>query len=505
MKRFIAVITFCLIAISIYAEPRNALLIANGNYSDFEKLANPIPEANNLASALKKLGFTVTVKTNCSRREMILALSDFKNSVTRLGGIAFFHYGGHAVQINGENYLIPVDAIDNAKVAESDGVELSKVTDAVKGNTNIIILDACRNNPYTYSSRSGQDRGLKPIFNNPPNSIIVYAAQPGAVAKDGVFTPILTQKITEQKPFDRIIMDVRKEVKRQTNNEQNPGYYTELDDVIYLAGTTEFKETPTPTVAKVSTTTTTTIHKIVNNIPNDFVYVEGNDKLSSFWICDHEVTQAEYRAVTGESPSNFSGDNKPVECVTWYDAIEYCNKLSQHHGLTPCYVIDKNRKDPNNNNSYDDIKWTVTWNKSANGYRLPTEAEWEYAAKGGNKSKGYTYSGSSSVSSVAWYRDNSGNTTHDVKGKSANELGIYDMTGNVWEWCWDWYGYNRSNSKDYAGPMSGNYRVYRGGCWFIGADRCFVSYRYYDDPYIWNDIMGFRVVCPLGRQVRENR
>ena len=231
----------------------------------------------------------------------------------------------------------------------------------------------------------------------------------------------------------------------------------------------------------------------------DFVFVEGNDLVSSFYICDHEVTQAEYRAVTGNKPSYFKGDNKPVENVSWYDAVEYCIALSLKEGLTPCYTIDKDREDPDNTSIYDG-KWTVVWNKSANGYRLPTENEWEWAAKGGNKSKGYKYSGSDDIKEVAWYYGNSDNETHPVRQKKPNELGIYDMSGNVREWCWDIYSKNRpTNIKNYTGasPEDYRYRVYRGGSWgnwdsFLAS--CEVSHRYGDDPNYGILINGFRVV-----------
>ena len=225
----------------------------------------------------------------------------------------------------------------------------------------------------------------------------------------------------------------------------------------------------------------------------DFIFVEGNDRVSSFYICDHEVTQAEYRAVTGNRPSYFKGDNKPVENVSWYDAVEYCIALSLKEGLTPCYTVDKDREDPDNTSIYD-VKWTVVWNKSANGYRLPTENEWEWAAKGGKQSKGYTYSGSNNIDDVAWHFDNSKNATHKVKTKKTNELGIYDMSGNVMEWCWDWYSGDRPDTKDYAGSSSGDCRVYRGGSWLSSADGCSVSDRECREPNNWYDYMGFRVV-----------
>ncbi len=231
---------------------------------------------------------------------------------------------------------------------------------------------------------------------------------------------------------------------------------------------------------------------------NGFVLVEGgtfrmgnasggNDEkpvhsvtVSSFYMCDHEVTQAEYKAVMGTNPSSFSGNNKPVEQVSWFDAIEYCNALSKKEGLKACYTKSGNT-------------YTCDW--SANGYRLPTEAEWEFAARGGNKSKGYTYSGGNTAVSVAWTKDNSGNSTHDVKTKNANELGLYDMSGNVSEWVWDWYGnYGSSSQTNPRGSSSGSYRGRRGGSWGDASSNATVSYRDGNSPNRVANTRGFRVV-----------
>jgi formylglycine-generating enzyme required for sulfatase activity len=176
--------------------------------------------------------------------------------------------------------------------------------------------------------------------------------------------------------------------------------------------------------------------------------------VKSFSISKYEVTQKEWQEVMGNNPSGFKGDNRPVENVSWYEAVDYCNKRSIKERLTPVYK-----------GSGDNI--TCDWN--ANGYRLPTEAEWEFAAKGGTKEYLTTeYSGSNSVDVVAWYSGNSGNSTHPVGTKAANSLGIYDMSGNVWEWCWDWYGgYSSGSQTDPRGAVSGAIRVFRGGSWCI--------------------------------------
>ena len=175
-----------------------------------------------------------------------------------------------------------------------------------------------------------------------------------------------------------------------------------------------------------------------------------NVTLSDYYIGETEVTQELWQAVMGTNPSYSKGNKKPVEKVSWDDCQEFIRKLNQLTG--------KN-------------------------FRLPTEAEWEYAARGGNKSKGYKYSGSNSIGDVAWYTDNSGSKTHDVKTKQANELGIYDMSGNVYEWCQDWYGsYSSGSQTNPTGPTSGSFRVLRGGSWSDYASFCRVSYRDCSDP-----------------------
>jgi len=207
--------------------------------------------------------------------------------------------------------------------------------------------------------------------------------------------------------------------------------------------------------------------------------------ISSFYIGKYEVTQSEYEAVMGNNPSSFSGENNPVENVSWYDAIEYCNKLSENQGFTKFYTINGTN---------------VTMNWRANGFRLPTEAEWEYASRGGMHSAQYTYSGSNNIDDVALYFSNSGSKTHEVGTKQPNELGIYDMSGNVWEWCNDWYSstyYSSSPSVDPQGPGSGTYKVNRGGSWYDDASDCRSAYRSFFNPTASFSNFGFRIAQDL--------
>ena len=186
-----------------------------------------------------------------------------------------------------------------------------------------------------------------------------------------------------------------------------------------------------------------------------------NVTLSGYYIGKTEVTQALWQAVMGSNPSSFKGDDLPVEWVSWNDCQEFIQKLNSLTGRN---------------------------------FRLPTEAEWEFACRGGNKSHGYKYSGSNYIDNVAWYRDNSGDKTHPVATMSSNELGIYDMSGNVLEWCSDWFGnYSSGAQTNPTGPLSGSIRVFRGGCWGFGVWRCRSSFRYGYSPAYSYDILGLRL------------
>ena len=223
---------------------------------------------------------------------------------------------------------------------------------------------------------------------------------------------------------------------------------------------------------------------IIQNLINNMVRVEGGTftmgatseqkkdistdekpkhqvTLSSFSIGKYEVTQEEWEAVMGSNPSSFKGAKRPVETVSWNDCQEFIRKLNVMTGKQ---------------------------------FRLPTEAEWEYAARGGSKSNGYKYSGSDNLDHVAWYDEHSVSMTHDVGQKSPNELGLFDMSGNVWEWCQDWHGkYNSGNQTNPSGPSSGSYRVNRGGSWRNNVRYCRVSNRDLDSPSCTRGTLGFRL------------
>ncbi|MCX7028387.1 MAG: SUMF1/EgtB/PvdO family nonheme iron enzyme [Spirochaetes bacterium] len=597
---------------------RVALVIGNSTYS-MGPLRNAGNDATDMAAALRGIGFSVALGIDANKKTMYQLIDQFGTDF-RGSEIALFYYSGHGVQAGGENYLIPVGTdISIASDVEIEGVQLQRLIGRMNSggaNTNVVILDACRNNPFPQASRD-MERGLAVIGQKPPESVIVYATEAGETADDGsgrngVFTAALLKHIGRNEEFTAILRDVNAEVRKETNQKQKPAKYDNLTRAVYLAGSLGVSQVPpgpattifqpsklagtmlirvesagalfvdgkpmgdlrkggakrltdlevgyyeleiryttgeresrsvqvedgkeievqflwktfippsttttsttttiavaastTTTVRTALPTTTTTIAAPANRKSIGMIHIFGGSfpmgskrgdaeekpvhqvTLSPFLIGKYEVTQEQYRQVMGMNPSYFADYPQalrlPVENVTWFDAIAFCNRLSEMDSLQKVYTITGT---------------DVRADFSKNGYRLPTEAEWEYAARGGASSRGYSYSGPSDQygepSIVAWWSANSVYTTRVVGTKESNELGLYDMSGNVWEWCGDWFGsYSDNPQIDPTGPSSGSSRVIRGGSWNYPSGYQRTAFRSSTRPDLQYNTLGFRVL-----------
>lgn len=504
-------------------ERRLALVIGNKEYQYVSRLSNPTNDADDMAAALKSLGFEVILRKDLTEKELTRTIDDFGNRL-RQYDVGLFYYSGHGVQDRGENYLVPVDAqVKASSEIEYTCVKLGRTMAKMEGanlKVSLAFIDACRDSPFPATTKSSLAKGLS-IPNNPPGSFVAFSTRAGSTADDnqegrnGLFTSELLRHLTIPNLGVRDILDrTTQGVSARSNRNQIPGRYDELTgDFKFVITNSTAVSSATSAVSEmprvVSELSVTQTAKFMDFPFADMVYVSGGSfsmgdsdeqrvvdmkpvhtvTVGSFWMGRYEITQAQWKSVMGSNPSTLKNcDNCPVENVSWLDAVAFCNKLSDKEGKQRVYTLNGNE---------------VKVDFFANGYRLPTEAEWEYAAGGGFTKRSKFGNGQDVLrtSTANYYANLSADGSYRAKPVSVgsfqpNSLGLYDMTGNVWEWCQDWYGnYSGNAQTNPRGANSGNSRVLRGGSWFSNQVFGSVAVRGSNGPAYRDNQIGFRVVC----------
>lgn len=536
MQKIFTILLFFIATILYAQEKRIAIVIGNSNYSaNTGYLPNPVNDANKIASALKECKFELfdnKIVQNASKKAMRDALTRFAQTAKNYD-IGLIFYAGHGINVKGINYLVPTDFEVNSSLpaelneanAPDDCISIDWIQNVLRtaGEYNksyIIITDACRNNPYRSLKRDiNPDTWVKPE-RVPSGFVTCFSASQGQKANDespytkALLNHIRTRGISIETLFKRVRVEVSKSggqnpeesnmltndfyfVPAENNDDTDgDGIPNSIDDCPYVKGIKKcygcpscgtppppkdtdgdgFPDSSDSCPTEYSTTNNGCPVKEKNDI--EMVLVKGGTfqmgdsekhsvTVSDFYIGKYEVTQKQYQAIMNENPSKSNvGDDYPVETVSYNGAIAFITKLNA---------------------------------KTGKKYSLPTEAQWEYAARGGNKSNGYEFSGSNTIGDVAQYDGNNNKSTSTVGSKNANELDIFDMSGNVWEWCQDTWHSNYSGAPSDGSAWtdgSGSSRVYRGGSWFYDAAGCRVAFRYSGTPEGRYFHLGFRLVLP---------
>ncbi|HYA85943.1 MAG TPA: SUMF1/EgtB/PvdO family nonheme iron enzyme [Nitrospirota bacterium] len=493
-----------------------ALVIGNNDYQQLPKLKTAVNDAREVERVLReKYGFRTKLLTNASRKNILGAINDFRRKLTEKDSFLVYYAGhGYYDKTADKGYWLPIDA---AKDDDSEWIIADDITSNIKrilAAHVLIVSDSCysgaliRSVSPEISAKGGRASFLAKMMERQSRTLMASGgnepvADAGGRGNHSVFASALLTALNDpdEKTFTaeelfhgrvKTIVAGRSDQVPQYSNIRNSG--DEGGDFVFqLAQAVEGGEEKTATDAgSYEAPSPAERHTSSGNSYTDpetgmqFVFVQGGCYqmgdtsgdgdaykrtghevcVNDFYIGKFDVTQAQWRAIMGNNPSYFSncGDNCPVENISWNDAQDYIRILNQRTG--------KN-------------------------YRLPTEAEWEYAARSGGKSE--MYAGTSSESELgeyAWYKTNSGDQTHPVGQKRSNGLGIYDMSGNVWQWVNDWYdnGYYGNSSRDNPeGPGTGSNRVLRGGCWSNAPKIVRAVHRFSHTPDFRNNAIGFRL------------